>query len=161
MVAAGWTEAQKRAYVLADNQLAITGSGWDPELLRLELGELKLAGFDLSLTGFGDLELKDQLTERTAGLTDPDDAPAAPEHPVSAAGDLWMATRKIRRISSSPPDPATRYARAVDPGEILAGPLVRAACRRDLADLRTSPKSLRQHFPRLARPRARARGCRK
>jgi hypothetical protein len=38
MVAAGWTEAQKRAYVLADNQLAITGSGWDPELLRLELG---------------------------------------------------------------------------------------------------------------------------
>jgi ParB-like chromosome segregation protein Spo0J len=59
MVAAGWTEAQKRAYVLADNQLAITGSGWDPELLRLELGELNLAGFDLSLTGFGDLELKD------------------------------------------------------------------------------------------------------
>jgi hypothetical protein len=44
--------------VLADNQLAITGSGWDPELLRLELGELKLGGFDLSLTGFGDLELK-------------------------------------------------------------------------------------------------------
>ena len=42
MVAAGWSEAQKRAYVLADNQLAITGSGWDPELLRLELGELKL-----------------------------------------------------------------------------------------------------------------------
>jgi phage terminase large subunit-like protein len=40
MVAAGWSEAQKRAYVLADNQLAITGSGWDPELLRLELGEL-------------------------------------------------------------------------------------------------------------------------
>jgi hypothetical protein len=35
MVAAGWTEAQKRAYVLADNQLAITGSGWDPELLWL------------------------------------------------------------------------------------------------------------------------------
>jgi hypothetical protein len=43
MVAAGWSEAQKRAYVLADNQLAITGSGWDPELLRLELGELKLS----------------------------------------------------------------------------------------------------------------------
>ena len=55
MVAAGWSEAQKRAYVLADNQLAITGSGWDPELLRLELGELKLGGFDLSLTGFGGL----------------------------------------------------------------------------------------------------------
>jgi hypothetical protein len=49
MVAAGWSEAQKRAYVLADNQLAITGAGWDTELLRLELGELNLAGFDLSL----------------------------------------------------------------------------------------------------------------
>jgi hypothetical protein len=57
-----------------------------------------------------------------------------------------MATRKTRGTSSSPPDPATRYARAVDPGEILAGPLVRAACRRDLADLRTSPKSLHGLF---------------
>ena len=93
MVAAGWSEAQKRAYVLADNQLAITGSGWDPELLRLELGELKLGGFDLSLTGFGDLELKDLLAERTEGLTDPDDAPAAPEHPVSQTGDLWVLGR--------------------------------------------------------------------
>jgi ParB-like chromosome segregation protein Spo0J len=93
MVAAGWTEAQKRAYVLADNQLAITGSGWDPELLRLELGELKLSGFDLSLTGFGDLELKDIMADRTEGLTDPDDAPEAPEHPVSQTGDLWLLGR--------------------------------------------------------------------
>src|SRR5258706_6324907 len=45
MVAAGWTEAQKRAYVLADNQLAITGSGWDPELLRLEPGAAEPAAF--------------------------------------------------------------------------------------------------------------------
>src|SRR5258705_14011006 len=68
------------------NQLAITGSGWDPELLRLELGELKLSGFDLSLTGFGDLELKNIMADRDGGLTDPDDAPAAPEHPVSKTG---------------------------------------------------------------------------
>jgi len=46
MVAAGWTEAQRRADVLADNQLAITGSGWDPELLRLELGELKVGSLE-------------------------------------------------------------------------------------------------------------------
>jgi ParB-like chromosome segregation protein Spo0J len=49
MVAAGWTEAQKRAYVLADNQLAITGSGWDPELLQeeeqLDSGANTTAGF--------------------------------------------------------------------------------------------------------------------
>jgi ParB-like chromosome segregation protein Spo0J len=73
MVATGWTEAQKRAYVLADNQLAITGSGWDPELLRLELGELKLGGFDLSLTGFGNLELGKLLDDN--GLGDGGDAP--------------------------------------------------------------------------------------
>src|ERR1700719_655659 len=95
MVAAGWSEAQKRAYVLADNQLAITGSGWDPELQRLELGELQLKGFDLSLTGFGDLELKDIMADRTGGLTDPDDAPAAPEHPVSQTGDLWLLGAKV------------------------------------------------------------------
>jgi hypothetical protein len=51
---------------------------------------LKLSGFDLSLTGFGDLELKDLLIDRTEGLTDPDDVPAAPEHPVSQTGDLWL-----------------------------------------------------------------------
>jgi DNA modification methylase len=79
--------------VLADNQLAITGSGWDTELLRLELGELNLAGFDLSLTGFGDLELAGIMADRTEGLTDPDDAPPAPEHPVSVAGDLWILGR--------------------------------------------------------------------
>jgi hypothetical protein len=60
MVARGWSEAQKRAYVLADNKLALN-AGWDDELLRLELGELKLDGFDLSLTGFGEVELGDIL----------------------------------------------------------------------------------------------------
>jgi hypothetical protein len=66
---------------------------WDPELLRLELSELKLGGFDLSLTGFGDLELAGIMADRDGGLTDPDDAPAAPEHPVSQTGDLWLLGR--------------------------------------------------------------------
>jgi hypothetical protein len=92
MVARGWTDAQKRAYVIADNQLALN-AGWDRELLGLELGELKLGGFDLALTGFGELELGDLLADRTQGLTDPDDAPEAPEHPVSRTGDLWLLGR--------------------------------------------------------------------
>ena len=89
MVARGWTQAQIQAYRVADNKLALN-AGWDPELLRLELGELKLGGFDLSLTGFGDLELKNIMADRNSGLTDPDDAPAVPEHPVSQTGDLWL-----------------------------------------------------------------------
>jgi ParB-like chromosome segregation protein Spo0J len=119
MVARGWTPAQIQAYRLTDNQLALN-AGWDPELLRLELGELKLSGFDLSLTGFGDLELAGIMADRTEGLTDPDDAPEAPEHPVSQTGDLWILGRH----------------------RLLCG----------------DSTVKRQHFPRLARPRARARG---
>ena len=51
------TETQKRAYVIADNKLALN-AGWDNELLALELGELGDAGFDLELTGFTDEEIK-------------------------------------------------------------------------------------------------------
>jgi hypothetical protein len=93
MVACGWSEAQKRAYVIADNQLAISGSDWNRELLGLELGELKLSGFDLALAGFGELELGGLLAERTEGLTDPDDAPEVPEYPVTEPGDLWLLRR--------------------------------------------------------------------
>jgi len=51
MVAKGWSEAKKRAYVLADNKLALN-AGWDNEMLALELGEIGELGFDLDLTGF-------------------------------------------------------------------------------------------------------------
>ncbi|WP_342748565.1 hypothetical protein [Devosia submarina] len=56
MVASGWTEAQRRAYVLADNRLALDAS-WDEDLLRSELADLGELGFDLPLTGFSDAEL--------------------------------------------------------------------------------------------------------
>lgn len=90
MVAAGWTDAQKRAYVIADNKLALN-AGWDNELLALELGELGDAGFDLELTGFTDEEIKALMpAEVTEGLTDPDAAPAVQENPVTVPGDVWI-----------------------------------------------------------------------
>jgi hypothetical protein len=55
MVADGWTEAQKKAYTLADNQLAIN-AGWNEDFLKLELQELNGWGFDLSLVGFDNLD---------------------------------------------------------------------------------------------------------
>jgi hypothetical protein len=57
MVAAGWTEAQRRAYVLADNKLTLNG-GWNDEMLSLEIQDLEAMGFDLGLTGFSALELE-------------------------------------------------------------------------------------------------------
>lgn len=89
MVAAGWSEAQKRAYVLADNKLALN-AGWDNNLLKIELEDLKDLDFDLDLTGFGDDELAVLLAEKTEGKTDPDEIPDAPAIPVSELGDVWL-----------------------------------------------------------------------
>ncbi len=88
----GLSDEQKRALVLADNQLALN-AGWDAELLALELGELGDAGFDLSLVGFSDEELAAILADTTEGLTDPDDVPEAPADPVSVLGDVWTLGR--------------------------------------------------------------------
>ena len=90
MVAKDWTEAQKRAYVIADNKLALN-AGWDNDLLALELGELGDLGFDLELTGFTDEEIKALMpVDVTEGLTDPDEAPPLPDNPVTRPGDVWV-----------------------------------------------------------------------
>lgn len=81
--------AQKRAYVIADNRLA-ENAGWDEELLRLELAELRDAEFDLDLLGFTDAELEDLLIDDQAGLTDDDEVPEPTEHLVSRRGDVWI-----------------------------------------------------------------------
>ena len=84
------SEAQKRAYVLADNQLALN-AGWDEALLRLELADLSELGFDLGLIGFGEGELERLLAgDSRTGLTEDDDAPALPEQAITRPGDLWV-----------------------------------------------------------------------
>jgi DNA modification methylase len=85
------TEAQRRALVIADNQLALN-AGWDEETLRIELQALQEAEFDLSLVGFDDEELARLLAadEATTGLTDEDDAPDVAETPVTLPGDRWL-----------------------------------------------------------------------
>lgn len=84
------TDAQKRAYVIADNRLALN-SGWDTEMLKVEFADLQELGFDLELTGFDLDEIKELLAPvGTEGLTDPNDAPPLPEHPRSVPGDIWV-----------------------------------------------------------------------
>jgi ParB-like chromosome segregation protein Spo0J len=89
MVADGWSEAQKRAYVLADNKLTLN-AGWDNDLLKIELDELKGLDFDLGLIGFSLDELGALLADKNAGLTDPDEVPEEPAVPVSELGDVWL-----------------------------------------------------------------------
>ena len=90
MVAKGWSEAQKRAYVIADNKLALN-AGWDNELLALELAELDGLGFDLELTGFSLDEIAALKPEEVpAALTDEDDVPDVPADPVTRLGDVWL-----------------------------------------------------------------------
>ena len=85
------SDAQKRAYILADNRLA-QNAGWDEELLRCELAALDEEDFHLDLIGFDDEELARLLADQedTPGLTDEDAIPEVAETPVSSGGDLWF-----------------------------------------------------------------------
>lgn len=84
------SEAQKKAYVIADNKLALN-AGWDDEMLKVELSELKDLDFDLSLIGFDTDELANLLEpEQVEGLTDEDEVPELPETPVTVEGDVWI-----------------------------------------------------------------------
>lgn len=87
----GWSPQQRRAYIIADNQSALT-AGWDTEVLGLELAELDAADFDLSLTGFSEEELADLMAELPEEQpdADPDAVPDAPEVPASVPGDVWV-----------------------------------------------------------------------
>jgi len=84
------SESQKRAYVIADNKLALN-AGWDEVMLKLELADLKALDFDLDLTGFSADEIDALLAEKgTEGLTDPDETPEPPVEPVTRLGDVWV-----------------------------------------------------------------------
>jgi DNA modification methylase len=90
LVARGWSEEDKRAYRIFDNQMARRAT-WDPDLLRDELSELQRSGFDLGLTGFDPERLETILAGLRPGVpTDPDAVPDCPEQPVTKLGDVWL-----------------------------------------------------------------------
>jgi DNA modification methylase len=90
IVLTGLSKAQKKAYVIADNQLALN-SGWDLDMLKIEIEGLKELDFDVGLLGFEDDFLDGLLEEEPSeGLTDEDEVPEPPETPVSVLGDIWQ-----------------------------------------------------------------------
>lgn len=92
IVLAHLSEAQRRALVIADNRLSLN-AGWDEEMLRIELEALREEEYDLDLLGFDDAEIEALLAEpegESAGLTDEDTIPEAPETAVTAPGDVWI-----------------------------------------------------------------------
>jgi len=86
------TDAQRRAYIIADNRLALD-AGWDNEMLKVELSDLAAQDFDLSLTGFEAGEIADFLADPNEGLTDEDAVPEVPTVPVTVEGDVWLLGR--------------------------------------------------------------------
>jgi len=84
------TEMQRKAYILADNKLALNAD-WDNSLLAIELADLKDLGFDTDLTGFSADEIAALMpVELTEGLTDEDEVPEVPVDPVTKMGDVWL-----------------------------------------------------------------------
>lgn len=90
MVASGWSAEQKRAYVLADNKIALN-SGWDDDLLKAELAALSAANFDLGVTGFDMADLSALgLVPGPVDEVGHDEVSEPPGLPVSGPGDLWV-----------------------------------------------------------------------
>jgi len=88
------TEAQKKAYIIADNRMALD-AGWDEEILRVEIEALQAEAFDISLTGFGDDEISDLFGGDKTDVEDDDyDLTAALEKAAFAEkGDVWVVGR--------------------------------------------------------------------
>jgi DNA modification methylase len=85
------TETKRKAYILADNRIALN-SGWDNDLLMVELKDLDIDGMDLSLLGFSPDEIDALLNpmEANEGLTDEDEVPEPPPEPITKPGDIWI-----------------------------------------------------------------------
>ena len=91
IVLEGLTEAQKKAYIIADNKMALN-AGWDEELLKIELENLKELDFDLELTGFNVDELDDILgkNEEEQEIVEDDFEIEVPEEPKAKLGDIYQ-----------------------------------------------------------------------
>jgi site-specific DNA-methyltransferase (adenine-specific) len=117
------TEAQRRAYVIADNKLALN-AGWDDALLRVELEGLQSLNFDTGLTGFSEDEIAALLAVSTVDPdADPDETPQTPIDPVSVLGDVWlMGKHRLMCGDSINLDAVTKLMDGVEADLLLTDP---------------------------------------
>lgn len=113
IVARGWTDAQKRAYLIADNQIALD-SGWDRELLSAEMIELKALDFDLKLIGFDAPDLEGLMSGPINLAQDIDDVPLPPDDATTRPGDLWVIGKQKHRLLCGDSSNAEHVARLCD-----------------------------------------------
>lgn len=116
------TEAQKRAYILADNKLALN-AGWDNDLLKIEINDLASLDFDLSLIGFDEGELSALTVETTEGLTDEDATPDVPVRAVTVPGDVWVCGKhRVCCGDSTSADDVAKALGGVEPHLMVTDP---------------------------------------
>jgi DNA modification methylase len=122
VVARGWTEDQKHAYVIADNKLTLNG-GWDQAMLSSELQHLGAVGFDLDLTGFDEPELAALLAAGYKGLTDPDNIPELQALEISKPGDIWiLGSHRLMCGDSTVKDDVDRLLSGIQPSLMVTDP---------------------------------------
>lgn len=135
------TEAQMRAYVIADNKLALN-AGWDDELLKVELDDLHSRDYDLSLLGFDAGELESIMQMKLDDDVQEDEVPEPPAEPITKRGNIWQldAHRLMCGDSTSAADVSTLMADKTinfvftDPPYNLVGNAYAAVYRQHLHD---------------------------
>jgi DNA modification methylase len=136
------TDTQKRAYVIADNQLALN-AGWDFSLLSLEVADLKENDFDLDLLGFDPKELEKLLEpEEVEGLTDEDAVPEVPEEPKTKLGDIYqLGNHRLMCGDSTSIDAVEKLMDGQKADMVFTSPPYNADTKAGDGDIFTSKKS--------------------
>lgn len=96
VIARGWSEEMIRAYVLADNKLALD-AGWDEEILRAELAALEDAAFDMALTGFSEGELEEILRAEQEAEDEEEEDDDEPEQTCAQCGRIVVPDKDLTR----------------------------------------------------------------
>ncbi len=118
----GWTEEQRRAYTLADNRIA-ENSGWDEELLALELGEIGEAFDATADLGFSAEHLANIFADRNEGNGQPDKAPDLQENCVTEPGDIWiLGSHRIMCGDSTSSEAVNRLLNGTKPNLMVTDP---------------------------------------